>query len=61
MVHQIATFTRHRAIEVSIERGVPNALPDNYLREVDLLERRDKTAMADFMDDRLQLWQEFLL
>lgn len=61
IVHQIAAFTRHKAIEASIERGIPNALPDNYLKEVDLLERRDKTAIADFMDERLKLWQELLL
>ena len=31
IVDQIATFTRRKAIEVSIERGMPEVLPDNYL------------------------------
>lgn len=61
IIRKIASFTRHKAIEVSVERGMVNALPDNYLKEVDILEARDKRAIADFMDERLKLWQELLL
>ena len=61
IVRKIASFTRHRAIEVSVERNQLNALPDNYLKEVDILEARDKEAIAGFMDERLKLWQELLL
>lgn len=61
IIRKIASFTRHKAIEVSVERNMLNALPDNYLKEVDILEARDKEAIADFMDDRLKLWQELLL
>lgn len=61
IVDQIATFTRRKAIEVSIAQGIPNALPDNYLAEVTILERRDKSAIAVFMDKRLELWQKLLL
>lgn len=61
IIRKIASFTRHKAIEVSIERNMLNALPDNYLKEVDILEARDKEAIADFMDERLKLWQELLL
>ncbi|MCI6059711.1 MAG: GntR family transcriptional regulator [Dorea sp.] len=61
IVRKIASFTRHKAIEVSVERNMLNALPDNYLKEVDILEARDKKAIADFMDERLKLWQELLL
>lgn len=61
IVRKIASFTRHKAIEVSVERNMLNALPDNYLKEVDILEARDKKAIADFMDERLRLWQELLL
>lgn len=61
IVRKIASFTRHRAIEVSVERNQLNALPDNYLKEVDILESRDKKAIADFMDERLKLWQDLLL
>lgn len=61
MVNQIATFSRRKAIEASIELGIPHALPDNYLDEVDVLEHRDKASIAEFMDKRLKLWQELLL
>lgn len=61
IIRKIASFTRHKAIEVSVERGMVNALPDNYLKEVDILEARDKRAIVDFMDERLKLWQELLL
>ena len=61
IIRKIASFTRHKAIEVSVERNMLNALPDNYLKEVDILEARDKKAIADFMDERLKLWQELLL
>ena len=61
IVRKIASFTRHKAIEVSVERNMLNALPDNYLKEVDILEARDKKAIADFMDERLKLWRELLL
>lgn len=61
MIHQIAAFTRHKAIQVSAERGIPGALPEHYLREVSLLENRDKAAVAGFMDEKLRLWQELLL
>lgn len=61
IIHKIAAFTRHKAIEVSLEQGRTNALPDNYLKEVDILEARDKRAITEFMDERLKLWQELLL
>lgn len=61
IVHQIASFTRHKAIEASIAHGTPNALPDSYLREVEIVERRDKAAVTGFMDERLKLWQTLLL
>ena len=61
IIRKIASFTRHKAIEVSVERNQLNALPDNYLKEVDILEARDKSAIAAFMDERLKLWQDLLL
>lgn len=61
IIRKIASFTRHRAIEVSVERDQLNVLPDNYLKEVDILEARDKEAIPGFMDERLKLWQELLL
>lgn len=61
IIHRIATFTRRKAIEVSLERGLVNALPDNYLKEVEILASRKKEAIPGFMDERLELWQELLL
>lgn len=61
IIHKIAAFTRHKAIEESLAQGRPDALPDNYLKEVDILEARDKKAITEFMDERLSLWQELLL
>ena len=61
IIRKIASFTRHKALEVSVERNQLNALPDNYLKEVNILEARDKKAIAGFMDERLKLWQELLL
>lgn len=61
IICRIAAFTRYRALEVSVERGCPDRLPDNYLKEVDILEARDEAAIAGFMDERLALWQDLLL
>lgn len=61
IIHKIAAFTRHNAIKASVESGCPNALPDNYLKEVDILEARDKKAITELMDERLKLWQKLLL
>ena len=61
IIRKIASFTRHKALEVSVERNQLNALPDNYLKEVNILEARDKKAIAGFRDERLKLWQELLL
>ena len=61
IIHKIATFTRYKAIEVSVEKDMCDALPTNYLKEVDILEKRDKRAIAEFMDERLALWRILLL
>ncbi len=61
IIHKIAAFTRHNAIKASVESSCPNVLPDNYLKEVDILEARDKQAITGFMDERLKLWQKLLL
>lgn len=61
IIHKIATFTRYNAIKTSVQLGRPDALPDNYLKEVDILEARDKKAIAEFMDERLKLWKDLLL
>ncbi len=61
VVHKLAKFTRSKSISVSVERGMVNALPDNYLEEVSILENRDKSAIIPFIDKRLNLWRELLL
>ena len=61
LVHSIAKFTRNKAIEESVKRGIPDILPANYLKEVDLIQARDKASIAEFMDERLAIWKELLL
>ena len=61
VVRKIASFTRHKAIEKSVEIGEPSLLPDNYLKEVELIESRDQRSIADFMDERMALWKRLLL
>lgn len=61
IIHKIAKFTRSKAIEVSTARGLNRMLPDNYLKEVDIIEQRDKAAVIAFMDERLAIWKELLL
>lgn len=61
IVRKIASFTRHKAIEKSREIGEPDLLPANYLKEVDLIEEGDQSKIADFMDERMDLWKRLLL
>lgn len=61
MFMKIAKFTRIKAIEVSLERKQPNLLPDSYLKDVELLERRDKNGISELVDEKLTLWQDLLL
>lgn len=61
VIHKIAKFTRYKALEESVKRGIPDVLPANYLKEVDLIQARNKEAIAGFMDERLEIWKELLL
>ena len=61
LVHTIAKFTRNKAIEESVRRGTPDVLPANYLKEVDLIQARDKQSIGEFMDERLEIWKDLLL
>ncbi len=61
LVHKMAAFTRHKAIEVSIAEGRPEALPENYLFEVEVLESGDPNRIIVLMERRLELWRELLL
>lgn len=61
LVHKMSAFTRHKAIEESIARGIPEALPENYLLEVEVLESKDRYQIFELLDKRLQLWRELLL
>ena len=36
-------------------------LPDNYMKEVDILERRAEAEVLPFMDERLEIWKKLLL
>lgn len=61
LVHKMAAFTRHKAIEVSIAQGRPQALPENYMMEVEVLESGDPNRIIGLMETRLELWRELLL
>ena len=61
LVHKIASFTRHRAIARSRELGEPWLLPDNYLRQVDVIASRDPNQLGDFMDERMAVWRRLLV
>ncbi len=61
IVHKIASFTRHAAIEKSREIGEPQLLPDNYFRQVEVIEGRDATAIPGFMEERMAVWKRLLL
>ena len=61
IIRKVAAFTRHRALEASRKAGHPDDLPANYLKEVELLKSRDKTAIAEFMEERMEIWKKYLL
>ena len=61
VIHKIASFTRHKAIERSREEGHPEMLPENYMKQVRYLEERDESVISEFMDERLEIWKELLL
>lgn len=58
---KFAAYTRHRAIEVSIERGQRNLLPDAYWEDIQLIETRDQNRILKHCDEKLQMWCDLLL
>lgn len=60
IVHKIAKFTRHAALEKSREIGEPWLLPDNYMEQVDVIASRDESAIAPFIDNRMAVWRKLL-
>lgn len=61
IIQKIAVFTRHAALEKSREIGEPLLLPENYLKQVDVIKSRDASQIASFMDDRMKLWRRLLV
>lgn len=61
VVHKIASFTRHAAIEKSREIGEPWLLPDNYRHQVDVIASRDPAQVGPFSDERMEVWRKLLL
>ena len=61
IIHKIASFTRHEAIEKSREIGEPWLLPDNYARQVDVIASRDSAQVGPFSDERMEVWKRLLL
>ncbi|MBQ6492029.1 MAG: FadR family transcriptional regulator [Atopobiaceae bacterium] len=57
VIHKIAAFTRHLAINRSRELGEPWLLPDNYLRQVDVIASRNMDEVGPFMDERMKVWR----
>lgn len=58
---KVAKYTRVRAIESSLRRGQPNLLPDSYLKDLELVERRDKNGIPALADEKLELWKYLVL
>lgn len=61
IIHKVAAFTRHQALERSRAAGCHDDLPANYLKEVAILKSRDETSIPGFMDERMVLWEKYLL
>ena len=61
VVHKIASFTRHAAIETSRRIGEPDLLPANYLRQVEVIASRDPQLVGPFSDERLAVWRRLLV
>lgn len=58
---RISTYTRMKAIEKCILTGRRDMLTDEYLKDVELLEQRNKSLITDVVDQRLTAWKELLL
>ena len=61
VIHKIASFTRHAAIEKSRAIGEPWLLPDNYRHQVEVIESRDATKVGPFCDERMEVWRKLLI
>jgi DNA-binding FadR family transcriptional regulator len=61
IIHKIAKFTRYAAIRKSREIGEPWLLPDNYLRQVEVVESRDPAQVGPFADERMAAWRKLLV
>ena len=61
IIHKIAKFTRYDAINKSREIGEPWLLPDNYLRQVEVVESRDPAQIGPFADERMAVWRKLLV
>ena len=57
---QVASYTRKACIRASIERGCPNALPDSYFEDVQLIKNRDRAVVPAVLDKKMQMWKELL-
>lgn len=58
---KIAAYTRFKAIEESIKTNRRHLLPDEYLKDVELLEQRAKHRITEVVDQRLETWKALLL
>jgi GntR family transcriptional regulator, transcriptional repressor for pyruvate dehydrogenase complex len=61
IVLKISKYSRVKAIQNSIDIGKRKSLPDNYLRIVKLIEKRDKNGIGILIDSTLKEWKDLLL
>ena len=61
IVHRVASFTRHKAIEESRKRKKPDLLPDSYLEQVEVIASGDPKNIPALMKRRLEIWKELLM
>lgn len=59
-VLKISRFTRTKAITVSVNRGIPECLPNLYIRKVELIEKRDCAGLSSFLKYTADIWKSLL-
>ena len=60
-VRKIASFMLQAAVRKSRETGEPWLLPDDYLRQIEVVDSRDSAQVGPFADKRMELWRKLLV
>ncbi|MGN1349476.1 MAG: FadR/GntR family transcriptional regulator [Anaerovoracaceae bacterium] len=61
LIYRISKYSRRASIESSIQQGMPDALPDNYLTLVEIVRSRDFNAIPGFLEGRRQTCKGFII